>query len=297
MASPIDLPPSLPTCLTNAGLTRAAMAEIGLLLVGCGGMAREVLAFSGYSTEEKSTPGQRVSAADSLIDSVLRERLPQLVPGSSGYSEEGGRFGQRIGALVRWQVDPLDGTRPASLGSAFAVSVGALVWEAEAPVAAVGWIYVPTIGALYQGVWTPVFSECLRNGVPAQAVGVSGADARYLAVDSNFRSEWLGASAPKITVPGATALNLAHLAFPPSDVFAVILSSYRPYDAFAGLVIAVAAGCEISAWRDEVGGWDPESKPLLPLLAELDETPEQRGLLLLVTHPANAVFFPRASSR
>lgn len=269
-------------------------------MVGCGGMARELLAFSGYVTENKTTPGQRVSAADTLIDALLRERLSQIVPGSVGYSEEGGRFGQSVGARVRWQIDPLDGTRPASLGGAFAVSVGALVWDEEQPVAAVGWVYVPTNSALYRGIWTPEFSECLRNGEPASAQVCEAEQllSRYAAVDSRLQSEWLGPAVPKITAPGATALNLAHLASPPSDVFAVLLSSYRPYDAFAGLVIAAAAGCACYPWREKAGaGWATEPLPLLPLLAELDEEPEQRGPLLLVTHPANAVFFPQAAFR
>jgi fructose-1,6-bisphosphatase/inositol monophosphatase family enzyme len=282
------------------GLSRATLAEIDRLVVGCGGMARELLAFSGSATEEKSTPGQRVSAADTLIDSILRERLPGIVPGSAGYSEEGGRFGARLGARVRWQVDPLDGTRPASLGGAFAVSVGALVWENNAPVAAVGWIYIPTNSALYRGIWTPDFSECLRNAMPAEAASFPNPDeweGRYVAVDSRFRREWLGPATPKITAPGATAVNVAHLAHPPSDVGAVILSSYRPYDAFAGLPLAAAAGCAIYAWNEDDGGWDRASLPLLELLAALDEEPEQRGPLLLVAHPANAVFFPRAAAR
>lgn len=278
-------------------MSRTAMEEIERLMVGCGGMARELLAFSGFATESKSTPGQRVTAADTLIDGILRDRLPQIVPGSAGYSEEGGRFGQRFGARVRWQVDPLDGTRPASLGGAFAVSVGALVWDANMPVAAVGWIYVPTNGALYRGIWTPEFTECWRNGDPVHAVAATEAEltSRYVAVDSNLRSEWLGTTARKITAPGATALNLAHLTSQPSDVIAALLSSYRPYDAFAGLPIAAAAGCALYAWHEEASGWDPEPLPLLSILAELDDEPEQRGPLLLVTHPANAVFFPRAS--
>ena len=83
------------------------------------------------------------------MDRLLREQLAAVAPASGGYSEEGGWFGRRD-APLRWLVDPVDGTRAATLGGGFAVSVGALIEETGRPAAAAGWVYVPTLFALFR---------------------------------------------------------------------------------------------------------------------------------------------------
>src|SRR5438128_2239298 len=112
----------LPTLL-HAGLGPEVLHQIDHLVVGCGGFVKELISYTAGASELKDDGGQRLSAADRLVDQLLRERLLALVPGSSGYSEEGGAFGERGEGRVRWLIDPVDGTRPATLGGAFAVCV------------------------------------------------------------------------------------------------------------------------------------------------------------------------------
>ncbi len=274
--------------LADAGLTPAVLEELDSLVVGSGGFVRELIAFTGgASTVKEGGTGQRVSAADVLLDRLLRERLVALVPGSGGYSEEGGRFGSP-GGPVRWLVDPVDGTRPATLGGAFAVCVAALVMGEGRARAAAGWVYVPTLSALFRGVLAPGRVECLLNGRPAAALACGNRDElrnRYLAVGSNWRTEWLPRCAMKLSAPGATAVHLVQLVQPGSDVAAATLTRYRPHDAAAGLVVAAAGGAEVFRLPEAGGGPAGPAEEPLAVLGELEAAPETWGPRLVVAAP------------
>jgi myo-inositol-1(or 4)-monophosphatase len=60
----------------------------------------------GVST--KSTPLDVVTAADTAVEALIRERLAQLRPGERVVGEEGG--GAAATGEVTWVVDPIDGT-------------------------------------------------------------------------------------------------------------------------------------------------------------------------------------------
>src|SRR5437870_856040 len=108
--------------LIAAGLNPETLQQIDHLVVGCGGFVKELLLHTSGESTTKGESDERLSAADRLVDRLLREHLMHLVPGSSGYSEEGGEFGRRgepSRLRVSWLLDPLDGTRPATLGGAF----------------------------------------------------------------------------------------------------------------------------------------------------------------------------------
>jgi myo-inositol-1(or 4)-monophosphatase len=60
----------------------------------------------GVST--KSTPTDVVTAADTALEALVRERLAQLRPGEPVVGEEGG--GAAEPGAVTWVVDPIDGT-------------------------------------------------------------------------------------------------------------------------------------------------------------------------------------------
>jgi len=287
--------PTLPAPLRRAGFTPEILRELDHLLVGCGGFVKELISFTSGASTLKDAAGQRVSAADRLVDALLTARLQTLVPSSSGYSEERGAFGERGGGLeVRWQVDPVDGTRPAMLGGAFAVCAGALILEQGQPTAALGWVYVPTLSALYRAVLTAGEAgeagvrECLLNGVGVCAASVAEADLKnsYLAVGSDWRSTWLPRSPLKLSAPGATAVHLTRLVQPGSDVVAAVLSRYYPYDAAAALVAAIAGGCELYGWSAEAASLQPLEP--LRLLAELDARPDVHGPRVLVCAPGVA---------
>ena len=256
-------------------------------MVGCGGFVRELITYTSGATSVKDSSGQRLSAADLLVDRLLREQLLALVPGSCGYSEESGAFGRMgPGPQVHWLVDPVDGTRPAVLGGAFAVSVGALVVEEEHPTAALGWVYVPTLSTLYRGVLSEERTECLLNGRPVQAESGLTAEAlanRYIAVSSDWRPDRLPRCPMKLSAPGATAVHLAQLVHPGSDVAAAALTRYRPHDAAAGLVVAVAGGGAIYRLDSQPSAPGPE--PPLSFLLGIHENPEGYAPAALVCTP------------
>ncbi len=275
-----------PLC-ASLGVISAAVLELETLLVGCGGLIRELLRYSGGASTSKDD-GQRLSVADRLADRLLRERLVELFPHCSGYSEEEGEFGSVAGSTrLRWHIDPLDGTRSATQGGLSCVSAGALVYEQERPVLGLGWIYVQALGVLYRGFFSPTESaaEANREAVAIEPdLSVADLPKRYLAVGS----DWRGDAFPnlcKITAPGATAAHLTQLARPGSDVVGAVLTRYYPYDAFGGLVIAAAAGAEVYRC-----GENGALHPLQPLeiLAEMDARPAAPGPTLLVAHPVLA---------
>lgn len=280
--------------LSQAGFTPPVMRAVDHLIVGCGGFVKELISFTAGASSLKGESGQRLSAADELVDQLLRERLLQLLPGSGGYSEEGGDFGA-AGAAVRWLLDPLDGTRPALLGGAFAVCAGALVYHQGVPAAALGWVYVPTLSALYRGVISPAGSECRLNGRPVAAPPVPEGELarRYLVVGSDWHRAPMDAPL-KLSAPGATAVHLTQLVHAQSDVAAVVLSRYRGYDAAAGLVVACAGGCEVRP-ADPQGGWSGPVPPL-EFLAGLDRSPGEWGPRALVGHPAVLAALARSGS-
>ena len=56
----------------------------------------------------KSTPTDVVTASDTALETLVRERLAQLRPGDPVVGEEGG--GSAVDGAVTWVVDPIDGT-------------------------------------------------------------------------------------------------------------------------------------------------------------------------------------------
>jgi len=241
---------TIPAFFAGAGLTPETILEIDHLTVGVGGLVRELLAFTSGVSSIKDASRQRVTVADTMADRLLRRSLVELVPASSGFSEEGGQFGVRsTGLHVRWLVDPLDGTRSATLGGVFAISVSALVMDGARALGAIGWLYIPNLGALYRGVVADGYRDCRVNGDEASAAPLSADDLRrrYAAVGSDWSLRRTADIPMKITAPGAAAIHLAMLVNPASDVAAAFLSRYKPYDASAGLVIAAAGGCSAYA--------------------------------------------------
>jgi fructose-1,6-bisphosphatase/inositol monophosphatase family enzyme len=280
---------ALPEAVVRAGLGPAQLARLDHLVVGCGGFVKELITYTAGASHVKDRSGERLSAADVMVDELLRAPLLELVPGSGGYSEEGGWFGEPWGSAVRWLVDPVDGTRPATLGGAFGVSVAALVMEGGAPVAALGWVYVPTLSALYWGGVAGERRACLLNGEPVQVEAVAPAELpnRYLAVSSNWQSGWLSGGSLKLSAPGATSVHLTRLAQPGSDVAAAALTRYRAHDAAAGLAVALGGGAAI--YRLDEGKTRPgERLEPMAFLQDAYARPEAEGRRILVCHPGVA---------
>jgi fructose-1,6-bisphosphatase/inositol monophosphatase family enzyme len=281
---------NLPATFPEAGLTPEVLREIDYLVVGVGGLVRELLTFTAGASTVKDASRQRLTVADTLADRLLRESLLRHVPGSSGYSEEEGHFGSASGGRrVRWLVDPLDGTRPATLGGAFGISVAGLVLEQDRPLGAVGWVYVPTLGVLYRGILAPGYRDCRANEVEVRAEELTASDlpTRYTAVGSDWCARRPAELPMKLSAPGATAVHLTQLVHAGSDVAAVMLSRYKPYDAAAGIVIAAAGGCDLYAVDDRMRPLVSPTEPLR-FLGEGDREPDRYGPPMLVCREAVA---------
>lgn len=285
-----------PALLSQAGLDPETLLRIDHLVVGCGGFVKELISFTAGASEIKDNSGQRLSAADCLVDRLLREQLTTLVEGSSGYSEEGGAFGCPQPGRVRWLIDPVDGTRPATLGGAFAVSVAAMILDPPEALGAVGWVYVPTLSVLYRGVVVPHFTECLLNEEPVGAeTGITEEDLcrRYVAVSSDWHSLSVSRCPLKLSAPGATAVHLTQLVHRGSDVVAAALTRYRSYDAAAGLIVAAAGGCRIYPLGEQTGVPMPAARALWPFLAEASAAPEAAGPRVIICTPEVAAAWRR----
>jgi len=282
-------PPILPAAFLPAGLSARVICEIDHLVVGVGGLVHELIRFTSGASTRKDAAGQRLTVADTLADRLLRESLLAFCPSSSGYSEEAGTFGREgSGLRIRWQVDPVDGTRPATLGGAFAVSIGALVLDGEVPVAAAGWVYLPTLSTLYRAFLSPDCRDCRLNGNPvvAELAAANELPNRYLAVGSDWHLLGTGPHPFKLSAPGATAVHLTQLVHPGSDVAATILTRYKPYDAAGGLVVAAAGGCELYLMESGAPGLSPLDP--LTFLRAGDLRPAHYGPAVLVCPPATA---------
>jgi fructose-1,6-bisphosphatase/inositol monophosphatase family enzyme len=273
--------------LQEAGFTPEVIREVDRLVVGCGGFVKELISYTSGASTVKDSSGQRLSAADDMVDLLLRERLMDLLPACSGYSEEGGEWGERQSARLhaRWMIDPLDGTRPALLGGAFAVSAGVVILDADRPVAALGWVYVPTLPALYRGIVSDGFQECTLNGQRVTAPVHAPHELKncYFAVGSDWDSSALPRFPMKLSAPGATAVHLTRLVHPDADYAAVSLSRYKPYDALGGVAVAAAGGCRVYLAPDSK---IPEvHTDILEYAGNLAADATHNGPRALITHP------------
>ncbi len=107
---------------------------------------------------ELKSDGTIVTQADREVETMLRERLPQLIPGTTVSGEEYGYSAP--GPEGVWVVDPVDGTSNFAFGSPlWAVSIG-LIRDGAPEMAG---IYLPDLDELYMGRRG---EGAFRNGKP-----------------------------------------------------------------------------------------------------------------------------------
>lgn len=100
---------------------------------------------TNYGTELKQD-GSIVTNADKAIERFFRERLPELIPGSTVWGEEEGY--SEPGENGLWALDPIDGTSNYRYGSPhWGVSVGYM----HEGIAKMGVIAMPDLGKVYVG--------------------------------------------------------------------------------------------------------------------------------------------------
>jgi myo-inositol-1(or 4)-monophosphatase len=127
-------------------------------------------ALPGVST--KSTPTDVVTAADTALEALVRERLAQLRPGEPVVGEEGG--GAAEPGAVTWVVDPIDGTVNFLYGMPwYAVSLAAT----RDGVSLAGVVAEPATGR----VWSAAAGRgATCDGRPLHASGVTELDMTLL---------------------------------------------------------------------------------------------------------------------
>jgi myo-inositol-1(or 4)-monophosphatase len=228
------------------GLAVATAAEAGQMLAAdrpAGPAGRPEVAGT------KSSPTDVVTEMDRASESLIRRRLLAARPGDAILGEEGGESGA---GLVRWIVDPLDGTVNYLYGLAdWSVSIAAEV----AGVVVAGVVAAPVHGEVFtavlgQGAWLragedqPVALRC-NTGVPlAQALVATGFG--YAVARRVVQGEVVGALLPQvrdIRRGGSCAVDLCSLAAGRVDAY--YERGVNCWDYAAGGLVATEAGARL----------------------------------------------------
>ena len=110
---------------------------------------------------DRKSDNSAVTQADRACSAFLEEALPSLLPGSRVMSEEAVETHGRGQDELLWIIDPVDGTKPFSLGGvSFAVMI-ALAWRGRV---VRSWIYRPVQKYLlwFDGEYTRLNGQVLR---------------------------------------------------------------------------------------------------------------------------------------
>lgn len=215
-----------------------------------GSMVRAFLAEPARLVVARKGPQDFVSAADTAVEQLLKERLLGAFPSDAFLGEEtGGTAGDSL-----WVVDPIDGTANFVRGLPhFCVSAALLAGGRMT----LGAILDPVLNELY---FARAGGGATRNGEPIAAAPTTSmreatveigwstrvADARYLALLTRV----LGAGAA-VRRGGSGALALAYVADGRTDAYAEL--HINAWDCLAGLLIVQEAGGRISPFLEEGG--------------------------------------------
>jgi len=208
--------------------------------------------------EEKSK-NDYVSEADRAAERAVRAELAHRFPGIGFVGEEGGAHGDPV---LRWIVDPLDGTLNFVQGLPhWCVSVA--LWDAEGPV--VGCILDPLRNDLFEATRG---GGARWNGHPMAVSRQPGMDGAFLATGFAFQLgerfplwnralQQVWPRAKGIRRAGSAALDLAYVACGIYDGFFEL--GLKPWDMAAGALLVKEAGGSISDWQGGGGWWDSGS--------------------------------------
>jgi myo-inositol-1(or 4)-monophosphatase len=209
--------------------------------------------------QTKSSPTDLVTEMDKAAEQLIRDRVQVARPGDAFLGEEGGETGTSV---VRWIVDPLDGTVNYVYGlPGWAVSVAAEV----AGVVVAGAVCVPLqrstfTASLGGGAWL----ESAWSGGPTQLVCNSGMDMGdalvatgfgYSAVQREAQGRVVAAVLPRvrdIRRAGAAAVDLCSVAAGRVDAY--YEQGTHNWDIAAGSLICREAGAVTGGLRGEPAG-------------------------------------------
>jgi myo-inositol-1(or 4)-monophosphatase len=218
----------------------------------------------------KSTPTDLVSDADVAAESAIREVLAARRPGDAILAEESGASGDGV---LRWVVDPLDGTINFLFGiPAFAVSVAC----EDADGALAGVVLDPVRDEWFAATRS---GDALLGGEPIRGRGGSDLSRAMVATgfgyDAHVRArqaDVLARVLPRVADVrrvGAAALDLAWCACGRFDAY--YERGLHPWDVAAGALIAARAGLVVRPLEES--GPDPAGVVAAPpaLIDELYE--------------------------
>ena len=214
----------------------AGRAAILRRIEGALAAACEALPRVPTPTVERKSDGGPVTAADRVLDEVLRANL--LQPGEGWLSEESADDPSRLERRQVWIVDPLDGTHE---------------FVAGIPEWAIAVAYVEDGRAVAGGICNPARNETFvgalglgvtRNGEPARARQTTALNGPILASRSESgRGEWkafVQAGLPVEPV-GSVAYKLALVAAGLADATWTLVPKHE-WDVAAGIALVEAAG-------------------------------------------------------
>ncbi|MCU0520289.1 MAG: inositol monophosphatase [Anaerolineae bacterium] len=211
-----------------------------------------------------------VTDADLVAESMILQRLRRAFPDHAVTSEEAGADVQ--GPVIRWLVDPIDGTTNFSRDNPnFCISIAAV--ENGCPV----------VGVIADALRGLTFAACAGggatlNGTPIHVSDVTTLTSAIFALDTPKvadlrRQTWryvdrLLASARTLRALGSAALNMAYVAAGWTDAYFNV--AMKPWDQAAGGLIVLEAGGAVSTLSGEV--WTPyRPDPLMAASPDLVE--------------------------
>jgi myo-inositol-1(or 4)-monophosphatase len=205
---------------------------------------------------EEKTRNDFVSVADREAELAIRAELARRFPAYGFFGEEGGAHGDEV---LRWIVDPLDGTLNFVQGLPhWCVSVG--LWDQEGPSAACIW------DPLKKDLFDAVRGKGARwNGQPMAVSGQRSLEGAFLATGFAYQLGerfplWRTAldriwpRAKGIRRAGSAALDLAHTAAGIYDGFFEL--GLKKWDMAAGILLVQEAGGQVSDWSGGGGWWE-----------------------------------------
>ena len=202
-----------------------------------------------FSAAAKTGVHDLVTEFDKLAEDLIEARLRKAYPGHVFLGEEAGQIGQPHKGVVRWIIDPLDGTLNFCRSIPyFCVSVAA---ELDGRIIC-GVIYNPISGELFSaakgcGAYlnggriyvsrvSLLQSAVLSYGLPFSTKGDPGHCLRHFA---NVAS-----SGAQLLRMGSAALNMAYVAAGRFDGF--MESASFPWDVAAGVILVEEAGGKVT---------------------------------------------------
>jgi myo-inositol-1(or 4)-monophosphatase len=193
-----------------------------------------------------------LTEADGAVEKFLSGQLEKLFPADGFQGEETGNT--RAGVL-RWVVDPIDGTSNYARGSTrFCVSVGLL--EGDVPV--IGVIVAPALGEIFAARRG---GGATLNGAPIRVAETTAIDRAIVEIGWSRRRPTADfhALCARVTATGAAlrkggsgALGLADVAAGRTDAYAEL--HINLWDVAAGMAILHEASAFISPFMQSGGG-------------------------------------------